>query len=276
MTSDVKVERHGAITVCTIDRAEQKNSINAELYRALLEAYRDSDADPECRVIITRAAGKHFSVGANSADLEQWAEQSLDQVFMENFAGKQGTGHYGEDASRIDELGLNRWAYEVSQIGTPMVASIRGLAVGGGLGLTLLQHFRIADDSAYFSAGFSQLGLAGELGVSYLLPQLIGQQMALEVMIANRSLDAETALSSGLIDRLVDSDRLEEETMAFAQRIAAQQPLSVRASLKAILAPRQQILKEVMKLEFSQQRSLWSSADFQQSVQAMLEKMASK
>lgn len=274
--NDVIVERHGRVTICTMNRIDQHNSITAELCRALLEAWRECDQDSECGAIITRTSGKHFSVGADGANLEDWTSIKLHQVFEQNFAGKQGTAYQYNNPDVSDALGMNRWPYEVSQITTPMIASIRGLAVGGGLGLALLHHFRISDLSAKFATAFTPLGLAGELGISLLLPNIVGQQAALRMLIANNRLDAQEALECNLVDSVVNSEELDSNALEFAEQIANQPKEAVRASLRALTAPRQDMLREIMELEVQQQERLWSSPEFSDRVDQMLKRIGKK
>ncbi len=275
MSEDVKVSRSGPIMLCTIDRAERNNSITPGVFEGLLTAFREADLDPDCKVVVTKAAGKNFCVGADSADLGNWVGQPLDQVYYANFAGKQGTTKQHSPKDPLDPLGMNRWAFEVAQIDTPMIAAIRGAAVGGGLALALLHHFRVADSSAHFATGFGRLGLAGELGLSYLLPDLIGRQAALQMLIADRSMSGQEAKEAGLVDHVVEADQLDEEVMDLASRIARLPAASVRASLRAVLEPRREALRAVMELEYNQQRALWSSSDFQDGVRNLLAKLSS-
>lgn len=269
MSSDVIVERHQSVAVCTMNRAQQHNAITPGLNASLLEAWRECDADPDCGAIVTRSAGTNFSVGADGSNLSDWTKQPLSEVFSENFAGKQGT-EYQYDAQATDSLGLNRWAFEVLQISTPMVASVRGIAAGGGLSLALLHHFRIVDESALFAAGFGQLGLSGELGCTLLLPCIVGQQTALRMMVADQKLDAQAALNCELADKCVDSDALDSATLEFAETITKQPKEANRASIRAILAPRQKLLEDILELEVRQQEALWSSSEFSRRVDLML------
>lgn len=273
MSEDVKIERSGPIMLCTINRPERNNSITPSVFKGLLTAFREADLDPECKVIVTKAEGKNFCVGADSADLGNWVGQPLDQVYYTNFAGKQGTTKQYSPKDSLDPLGMNRWAFEVVQIDTPMIAAIRGAAAGGGLALALLHHFRVADTSAHFSTGFGRLGLAGELGLSYILPDLIGRQAALQMLIADRSMSGQEAKEAGLVDEIVEPDQLDEEVMKLADRIASLSPASVRASLRAVLEPRRETLRSVMELEYNQQRTLWSSSEFQDGVRRLLAKL---
>lgn len=271
----VLTERQGAVLLCTLDRAGANNSITPEVFSGLLEAYREADRDDGIRAVVTRGAGPNFSVGADIADLSAWVGKPLKDCFREVYEGRQGLPGPGADAARaLDTLGMNRWAEAVAGIRVPLIAQIRGVAAGGGLGLALLHHFRFADATARFTTAFGRLGLGSELGVSCLLQHTVGRQKALDMQLTNRLVAAEEAHAMGLVDRLLPPDELETATLAYAQEIAAAAPLAVRAAIDAHQSPRRAELRAALEREWQQQQALWGSEDFREGVAALAERRA--
>jgi 2-(1,2-epoxy-1,2-dihydrophenyl)acetyl-CoA isomerase len=267
---DILTEHVGPIMVVTLNRAEYSNSMTPAMFEGLYNAYKDAEGGDRTRVIVTKAAGKTFCVGADGGDLLQWLNTPVSEVYRKSFEGKQGLPSLGANpAQLVDRLGFNRWAYEVAQIRVPMIAMIGGAVAGGGLGLALLHHFRFADTKARFTTAFGHLGLGSELGISYLLTELIGRQKALDMFVTSRRVGAEEAFELGLIDRLEQPERLEEATMAYAEQIAAMPPLAVRASIDGILRVRDDQLRLSMEREWERQKLLWGSDEFKEAATKM-------
>jgi enoyl-CoA hydratase/carnithine racemase len=117
----------------------------------------------------------------------------------------------------------------------PVIAAVRGGAVGGGLALALAADIRLAAPTAKFSAAFVRVGLSmGELGVSFTLSRLVGPGRAAEIGYTGRVVGAEEAVRIGLANRIVPSERLYDEALAMATVIAAHPPGGVRLSKRAI------------------------------------------
>ncbi len=260
--SDVLAERDGPVLICTLNRAENNNSITTPMFKQLYEAWSDADKDPDCRAIVTTAAGRNFCVGADSRHFENWTKMSLETVFKNEFHGRQGLPVLDAEDPEVVSLGMNRWAWLVSQIKTPMIAVVKGIAAGGGLGLALLHHFRIADETSKFTTSFVHLGLGYELGMSHFLPKLVGHQKALDMSATGRVVKTQEAFDIGLIDRIVDGNFISETAIQFAHDMAAQPPHAVQAAMNAFLSSRDQSLRAAMELEYKQQKVLWDTDDF--------------
>lgn len=271
---DVITDRAGAIATVTLNRAPSHNSMTADMFAGLLAAFREAEAD-DVRVIVTKAAGRSFCVGADAADLVSSTDKTLGQTFRQTFEGRQGVGTMGGEAAQsFDDLGFNRWAWEVAQIKVPMIARITGAAAGGGLGLALLHHFRFADTTAKFTTAFGRLGLGCELGCSYFLPEIVGWQRALDMMVTSRVVRADEALEIGLIDQLAEPDQLDHAVMAYADRICATPILAARAAIEARVRRRNTELLQALRLEWERQKSLWGTPEFKASVTGVLARMA--
>src|SRR3984957_16796727 len=162
------------------------NHFDGTLIGAIADAYEELEGDGSCRAIVLCSEGKHFCAGANFA-----AENPAD-------------GDLYAQAVRLFAADL------------PVVAAVQGAAVGGGLGVALSADFRVASPDSRFSANFARLGIHQGFGITVTLPLVVGSQRALELLYTGARLGGEEAHAIGLCDRLVTSDRLREEAVAFA------------------------------------------------------------
>ena len=221
------------------------NYFDAALIRELGDAYEALDADADCRAIVLCSEGKHFCAGAN----------------------------FGAASSPADEpRALYREALRLFAAETPVVAAVQGAAVGGGLGLALSADFRVASPRSRFSANFARLGFHQGFALSVTLPELAGQQTALDLLLTGRRIPGEEARSLGLCDRLVDDAEIRTEAHALARELAQSAPLavrSIRATLRAGLLER---VEAALEREASEQDRLRGTADFREGVTASLER----
>ena len=244
---DVRVQL-GEEYVATVEICRGPNNFfDITLIASLCEAFEALDADPACRAIVLCAEGKHFCAGANFAGGSPGLE------------GESGRHLYDE-------------AVRLFSTRTPAVAAVQGAAVGGGLGLALMPDFRVASSESRFSANFARLGFHHGFGLSVTLPDLVGQQRAMELLYTGRRVPGDEALAMGLCDRLVASDRIRDEAMSLATEIAISGPLaidSIRETLRGGLAAR---IRTATDREKAEQDRLQETEDFQEGVRAMSER----
>ncbi|WP_344590480.1 enoyl-CoA hydratase/isomerase family protein [Actinomadura vinacea] len=179
----MKLHRRGPVTVLTLNRPERLNAVTPEMIHELDDALGDASGEPGCRVIILTGAGRGFCSGL---DLE---------VGFGDPAGRSEVAHnyrFMESATRITE--------RLRSIGQPVIAALHGPVVGVGVALAAAADIRIADASASFGFGFVRLGMsAGEVGLSWFLPRIIGPARAAEILFTGRTLTAAEAESAGLV-----------------------------------------------------------------------------
>jgi len=227
------------------------NFFDQALIGQLAETFERLDADDRCRAIVLCAQGKHFCAGANFS--------SPSSPTLSTSGGGDGQ-HLYDEAVRLFETQ------------TPVVAAIQGAAVGGGLGLALFPDFRVASPDSRFSANFARLGFHQGFGLSVTLPNLVGSQMAMDLLYTGRRVPGEEAHSIGLCDRLVPTDQLRKVAHAWAIEIATSAPLairSIRETLRGDLASQIRIATDREKAE---QERLQKTEDFREGVRAMGER----
>jgi 2-(1,2-epoxy-1,2-dihydrophenyl)acetyl-CoA isomerase len=196
----VVVEHNEGVTTITLNRPESLNSLDTATKVALRAALESTEADPRVRAVVLAGAGRAFCVGQDLrehvASLETGEGASLSTV----------REHYNPIARLLAGSRL------------PIVAAVRGMAAGAGASLALLADFRVGGPKTAFLMAFANVGLAGDTGVSWTLPRLIGHAKATELLMLAEPVDARAALSLGLLTRLVDDD---EAVLSSAQELAA-------------------------------------------------------
>jgi len=256
----LEVKREGPVTWCTLNRPEALNALNPALvndFRAFLGALAE---DRETRVVVLRGAGRAFCAGL---DLKESAGgEGLGTVP----GGLRGQRHISEIALFMRRL---------PQV---FVACVHGPACGGGFMLALASDLRIAGESARMNAAFIKLGLSGcDVGVSYLLPRLLGASVAAELILTGRFIDAERARELGLVSAVVPDDALEAEARGLVDELLATSPLGLRLSKECLNASLDAgSLEAVVGMEDRNQILCAQTRDFREGIQAFLEKRPAK
>jgi enoyl-CoA hydratase len=237
------------VALVTIDRREALNALNAAVMDGLLAALVGLDADPACRAIVLTGAGtKAFAAGA---DIREMADQTPETI--------GAAGHFA------------RWV-ELRTIGLPIVAAVRGFALGGGCELAMACDVVIAGDDARFGQPEIKLGVIPGAGGTQRLTRAIGKARAMELVLTGRIIDAHEAERLGLVSQVVPAEETLDRALELAVRIATMPPLAVRAAKAAVNAVYE--LPLTAGLAFEEQRffALFDSADQKEGMAAFLEK----
>jgi enoyl-CoA hydratase/carnithine racemase len=206
----------GFVRALTLNRPTALNALNTELVDALSGALARA-ADDESRVIVIRGAGRAFCAGY---DLKEEAEHLAKE------------GPLDVAAWREDLAGSVAKMLEIFDHPKPVIAQVHGYCLGGGCDLMMMCDLAIAADDALFGEPEIRFGSGV---VTMVMPWLIGARRAKELLLTGEDrLTADQALRVGLVNRVVPRDRLEEETLAFARRIATMDPVAVSLTKKAI------------------------------------------
>jgi enoyl-CoA hydratase len=202
------------VALITFNRPERRNALNYELLAGFYSALDDLSADASCRVIVLTGAGAGFCAGLDLAE----GATPPDVV---------GTGR-AQNGMRVQKFvaGMIPALREQPQ---PVIAAVNGAASGGGLALALGADIRIAATSARFNVAFVRVGLSGcDVGVSWMLPRLVGASRAYELMLTGRFVDSAEAERIGLVTAVVDDASLLDAALTEAELILANSPFGVR------------------------------------------------
>jgi enoyl-CoA hydratase/carnithine racemase len=250
---DLLVERHGHVTVCTLNRPQKLNSLGGTLSEELTSAMAEFNADHDQYVaIITGAGDRAFSSGA---DLTELAER--------NTGGAPNVG-----TTSVDLWGVGGSA-------KPVIAAVNGLAVAGGLELSLNCDIRIAAEEAWFGVFEVKRGIMAGIAVN-LLARYIPLGDALYMLMTADRIPAVDALRLGLVQKVVPRDKLMEESLRVAQMIAANSQVAVQASKRVAYFWRNLAVRESLDYYQSINQRLMLCDDVLEGPRAFAEKREPK
>jgi len=247
------------ITRITLHRPDRLNALNAELVGELHEALDALAGDRSCRAVVLTGAGRGLCAGL---DLHGYgpAPQAA------------GVGRV-EDTFAI-QTHIAALVPRLRALPQPVIAAVNGAASGGGLALALASDIRIASASARFNVAFVRLGLSGcDIGVSWLLPRLVGASRAWELMLTGRIIDAAEADRIGLVLEVVPDQDLLDAALRTARLIAANSPWGVRMT-KEVMWSQLEVASLQAGIDLENRTQVLSSmtADMREAVAAFLEK----
>ncbi|MGL4967144.1 MAG: enoyl-CoA hydratase [Inquilinus sp.] len=242
----VLTETKGPVLTIRLNRPEKKNAISLAMYEAMTAALKAATDDSAVRVAVIRG-GDDFSAGNDVAD----------------FLAGGGEAGLTPIVDFLDAL---------SGFPKPLVAGVRGAAIG--IGTTLLLHCDVvlATPSARFALPFVQLGLVPEAASSLLLPAAVGRLKASWWLLTGEGFDAEAARDAGLITRLIAETTLEMELDAVAARLAALPPAAIRRTKALLREPQEAAVREAMTREVEAFGAQLKSAEAKEAFTAFLEK----
>lgn len=221
MTEHILIERRGAVQIIRMNRPDKKNALTRAMYAAFSAALRAADADPEIRVNVVFGVPGAFSAGNDLAD------------FMAVAMGGDGGGEVWD------------FLLALAESEKPLVSGVDGIAVGIGTTLNLHCDLTFATPRTVFKTPFVDLGLVPEAGSSLLAPALLGRQQAFALLGLGEGFSAERARDAGMIYAVVEEERLEAETLAAAEAIAAKPPQALKISRDLMRAPRDELIARI-------------------------------
>lgn len=201
------------VTRLTLNRPERLNALTYELVRDLHAAFDAVDKDHDCRVVILTGAGRGFCAG-------------LDLTGFGTVPGteNQGRPQQGMATQQI----IADLVPKMRDVRQPIIAAINGAAAGGGFALALASDVRICTDTAKFGSAFVRLGISGcDIGVSWMLPRLIGASRSHELLLTGRVFDSAEADKLGLVSQVVSDDALMDAVLETAGNISRNSPFGV-------------------------------------------------
>jgi enoyl-CoA hydratase len=248
-------EKKDNIGVLTINRPEKLNALSNELIEELERFLDDVEYDEELRVLVITGAGeKAFVAGADIQEL----------VDRDALLGRKVSRTRQQIFSRIENLPI------------PVIASVNGYALGGGLELALACSIRICSDRAQFGAPEVKLGIIPGDGGTQRLPRLVGLGRAMEMVLTGDFIDAQEAYRIGLVNQVISHDELMEKAMGLAQKIAKRPPLAVRYAKEAVNRSQEGDTTSGYALESYLHALTCTTEDKKEGVQAFLEKRKGK
>lgn len=239
------IDRVGLIT---LNRPDSYNALNAQILEELMNALQYFDRQEEIGVMVITGSEKAFAAGADiSAMVDRTPEEMRQSTFIPTFA-------------------------LIQDIKKPIIAAVSGYCLGGGAELAMSCDMITASESAKFGQPEINLGIIPGAGGTQRLTRAVGKVLAMEMILNNRTLRAEEALSFGLINHVYPVDEYLDKTLQLAREIGDRAPLAVQAAKQSINASYQLSLQEGLLIERELFYDLFSTTDQQEGMTAFLEK----
>lgn len=250
----ILLDKSGHIATITLNRPEKLNAFGGRMRQELLAVLEDTAADDNVRVVVITGAGKAFCAGG---DVNEFADGSSQAV---------SGGVTGQRPA------MSRAVLAIGRMEKPVIASVNGVAAGGGCNLALACDIRVAGEKARFGQVFTRRGLHPDWGGIYLLPRLVGYAKAAELIFSAEVIDARQAMEIGLINRLVPQEELAEATRELAERIAENAPLAIAFAKRGLRRFYRWDLEQAVEYEAYVLERLMKSEDVREGFAAFLEK----
>jgi len=194
----IHTETRGRVGLITLNRPKQMNALNAQLMQELAEAMYGFDADENVGAIVITGSEKAFAAGADIVAMKDW---DFIDVYRDDYITRD-------------------WEH-IRKIRKPVIAAVAGYALGGGNELAMACDIVIAAENARFGQPEINLGIVPGAGGTQRLPRAVGKAKAMDLCLTARMMDAAEAERSGLVSRVVPLEKLMEEAMGVADKIAA-------------------------------------------------------
>ena len=247
----VLFSQEGAVALLTLNRPSVYNSFNREMALLLQQHLDTCQDDPAIRAVYLTGAGKAFSAGQDLNEVTGPQPIGLTSILGE---------HYNPIIRRIRDLRK------------PIVAAVNGVAAGAGANIALACDLVVAAQSASFIQAFSKIGLIPDSGGTFFLPRLIGFQRASALAMLGDKVSALDAVAMGMIYQAFPDDEFATKSLAIAQKLAAMPTKGLWLAKQAFNQSMETTLDQQLALEETLQTQAGQSADYQEGVQAFIEK----
>jgi len=241
-------ETRGAVGLVTLNRPKALNALCTPLIEELNDAFQKFDDDSEIGAIVLTGSAKAFAAGA---DIKEMSTKSFMDAYKSNM--------------------FDSWD-RTTLTNKPVIAAVNGYALGGGCELAMMCDFIIAGDKAQFGQPEITLGTIPGVGGTQRLTRAVGKAKAMDLVLTGRFIDAEEALSSGLVSRVVPADDLLDESIAAAAKIASFSQPIVKMAKQCVNAAFETTLAEGVKLERRAFHSTFATDDQKEGMAAFVEK----
>lgn len=255
----VRSERKGSVEVITLDRPERRNALDVPSMRALRQALERVATDRAVRAVLLTGAGTAFCAGGDVAVMDEFRARGELAVMFHALTGEM------ETAIR-----------EVIGMPKPVLASLPGVAAGGGLSLALAADWRIASEEASLVPAFPTLGAVPDGGLSYFLPHFLGIGLAQELLFSNAKVTAARAHELGLVHEVVPASDLARRSLERAQELAEGPTLTYGATKRLLHAAFSESAESQMMLERRAQVEAAERAELPEGILAFREKRRPK
>jgi 2-(1,2-epoxy-1,2-dihydrophenyl)acetyl-CoA isomerase len=257
MSNSLLLERDGVVATITLNRPDALNTLDFAMMDALVAATAEVAADDALRVVVIKAAGKHFMAGGD----------------LRTFAAQLGNPGPQRDADFRAFIGRLHPAIEhLHRMPHPVVARVHGAVAGFGLSLMNACDLVVASEHTYFASAYRNIALSPDGGGSWALPRLVGTRRAMEIMLLGERFDAARALEFGLVNRVVTAAELDNEVQRIVQSLADAPVLAMRNTKRLVRESLAHSLSAHLDAEAVSFGACAATPDFVEGITAFLDK----
>ena len=245
----ILVETADGVCLIRLNRPEALNALNSQLLSEVARAVDEAEADDAVGCLVITGSERAFAAGA---DIKEMATKSFAEMYRADF--------FSGDPERV------------ATCRKPVIAAVAGYALGGGCELAMQCDFIIAADTAKFGQPEINLGVAPGIGGTQRLTRAVGKSKAMDLILTGRMMDAEEAERSGLVARVTPADKLMDEAMAAARKIASAAPIAAAMNKEMVNAAFETTLTQGVRFERRLFHSLFALEDQKEGMAAFVEK----
>lgn len=247
MTDQLIAELKDHILTLRFNRAEKKNALTAEMYQATADALTQAAANPDVRVVLLTGTKGCFSAGNDLQDFLQNPPLAPNAPVVQFMRG-------------------------IATFPKPIVAAVQGFAVGVGTTMLMQCDLVYASEAAKLQLPFVNIGICPELASSYILPRLMGNARAAELVLLGEAFTAHKALEYGIVNEVLPDDQVEARALNRAQRLAAQPPESLRTAKMLLRRWNQDAVLEAIQFEAGFFMPMLGKPEAKEAMSAFIEK----
>lgn len=251
MNTGIEVIIDGAVQIIKLNRPDVLNSFNRSMALALQAELDKARHDKNIRAVLITGNGKAFCAGQDLSEAIDASGPGIKNIVEE---------HYNPIITRL------------RHIEKPIVSAVNGVAAGAGANIALACDIVIASEQASFIQAFSKIGLIPDSGGTYFLPRLIGTQRALALMMLGDKVGANDALQMGMLYKVTSADKLMEDALAIAHKLAAMPTKALAYTKQLIYMSASNNLEKQLEAEGELQVKSAATCDYNEGVNAFLEK----
>lgn len=252
--SHLRLERPSdGVALLVLDNPDQRNAMSDQMTASWVAAVDELAGDPSVRAVVVTGEGSAFCSGGNTSWIASEPDASVDRL-------------------RTRMMAFYRAWLSIRRLEVPTIAAVNGHAIGAGLCLALACDIRYAATGAKLGAPFVKLGMHAGMAGTYLLPHVVGEAAARDLLLTGRVVDADEALRLGLVSRVVEPASFLNEVLETAAQVAATAPIASRLTKLALLDGGHADFESCLQWEAMAQPITLATADLQEGIRAARQK----
>jgi enoyl-CoA hydratase len=245
--------RDDGVAVLTLDNPDQRNAMSDAMTASWVAAVDELAGDRDLRAVVVTGAGSAFCSGGNTGWIASEPDATVDEL-------------------RTRMVAFYRAWLSIRRLEVPTIAAVNGPAIGAGLCVALACDIRYAARGARLGAPFVKLGMHAGMAATYLLPNVVGEAHARDLLLTGRLVDADEALRLGLVSRVLEAEGFLDEVLATAADVAATAPVATRLTTVALRDGGHADFETALQWEGLAQPVTLATADLQEGIAAAREK----